>query len=80
MYFQLKVKIITLMQVELNCMTLEHQLQPDQLKIERLKHVLMDQYCVSLTMSMFPSRKYSILYEPRPNRIIIPLKVLYLKV
>jgi len=59
------------MQVELNCMTLEHQLQTNQLKIERLKHVLTDQYCVSLTMSMFPSRKHPILYKPRQNRIII---------
>lgn len=72
--------IITLMQDELSCKILEHRLQPNQLKIERLKHVLIDRYCVSLTMSMFPSHKYSIIHKPRQNTTIIRIEVFYFRV
>lgn len=60
-------KISTLMQDELNCMILEYQSQLNQLKIERLKHVLMDQYYVSSTTSMSPSHKYTILHKSMKN-------------
>lgn len=51
------------MQGELNYMTQVYPKQLNQMKIEKPKHVLMDQYCVSLTMSMFPSLTYTKLHQ-----------------
>lgn len=56
-------------------MILEYQLQLSQLKIERLKHALMDQYYVSLTMSMFPSHKYTTLHKSMKIYYIIKQRI-----